>query len=998
VTPSWILLSLATLATNALAPIDRCRLLAREIEGVQHAFLAGNHMYYIGGRFDAAWRQREHETIGLTHPFFRDGRARGYGIATGPGGTGHDKFGWDFWKHVRGAVGTVSIEGMRFERPRPTSMVWRPDRVTCTYALGGATVTEVKFISLEDVVCTRITTDRALTIELTGRSFVNIDRFPTFDGDAPGRRFSQARTAKGRFDKTGNAIHVTEGGTILTKLDWKTPAVVGRMMYDGMSVVISSTEPLARSRRILRDGEGRQVYSFTLACAPGRPVAVTYAMGDDYPDALKRTRRVLADPAAALAAKTRWFNELLNRQVPRFDCSDPAVVRTYYQLWSLYFMYFRHTGRGQEAYPHTQTAVNNFMGLHLWDSWAYAAMASWVVDKNAWGFGNVLSWKAMVPFKNANNALPDTFGVAWHSPGVWMNFVGAVEFAWDLYLKSGDRAFLRSAYDELFRPLYHDAPGPQPVMGIELNALACLIEMARALGRDDDVAHWQAMHPRMLKAFRAPWAQYRPGLYAPRGSRWKDIWHLASMMCREMPDEWVDAQCDRWVMNTETGFLGPVALRIRPPDCPPNGVFAVSSISTWLAVEGMFRHHRDADAVFCTLSHLRGMGRDFDFPVAPECWDPNHKPWGSQYYNWAGCFADLLLRQLAGVSYSIPHETFTVRDHLPESWSFCQTLVPVTRNGRTHWVRVRVELDRRPDGLRKTVSVRDCPLKQLVIEPWLAGRKLLHASAKPLPNAARGHRRFVFQAGADRTVTLRLGRTRAASKTFAVVTPTTRIFTDTVEVRAEGLEAGARLRFTTNGTDPTASSAPWRDPVRLDRTTTLTLRAFAADGTARAPMAVTFTRMKPLPARKVAGLRPGLRFSRYDGQWKRLPNMDRLAPARTGITKDLSLAPLAPARGGFAVRFDGYLDVPVTGLVRFGLRSDDGSRLRIDGRTVIELDVLCGRDPWEDHGSIPLAKGLHEITVEYFQAANRMTLDLSCALNGAKPIPVSPSMLFHKSE
>ena len=77
-------------------------------------------------------------------------------------------------------------------------------------------------------------------------------------------------------------------------------------------------------------------------------------------------------------------------------------------------------------------------------------------------------------------------------------------------------------------------------------------------------------------------------------------------------------------------------------------LFAVSTISTWLAVEGMFRHHRDWDAVFCTLSHIRAMNRDYGHPVAPECWDPDYKPWGSQYYNWDGCITDLLLRRIAG--------------------------------------------------------------------------------------------------------------------------------------------------------------------------------------------------------------------------------------------------------------------------------------------------------------------------------------------------------------
>jgi len=299
-------------------------MLARDIEGKQYAFIAGNHTYYIGGKVDTEWRPREHETIGFTHPMFRDGRARGFGIATGDGGTGHDKFGWELWNHIRGAYGTVIIDGKRFKHPRPASMVWQPDRVTCTYKVGGARITEVKFISRNDVLCTIITTDKPVEIEFEGHSFVNPDKYPTFDGDKPGQVFSQERTAKGRYDKTNNAVHITEGGTILTKLAWKEPAVVGRIMYDGMSIVLSSDRPL-QSPAIKHDKDGRQVYSFTLPCKPGKPIALTCAMDDDYGAAVRRTKSVLEDPAAALTAKTAWFNDLLNRQIPYFRCSTTSL-------------------------------------------------------------------------------------------------------------------------------------------------------------------------------------------------------------------------------------------------------------------------------------------------------------------------------------------------------------------------------------------------------------------------------------------------------------------------------------------------------------------------------------------------------------------------------------------------------------------------------------------------------------------------------------------------
>ena len=100
------------------------------------------------------------------------------------------------------------------------------------------------------------------------------------------------------------------------------------------------------------------------------------------------------------------------------------------------------------------------MGLHLWDSWAYTALGSWIVDKWKYGYGNVLSWKHMVPFKTKNNSLPDVWKT-WYSLCRYGSS-RSVEFGYDMYRKSGDKKFLDVLYNDLFRPLYWDNNGPQP--------------------------------------------------------------------------------------------------------------------------------------------------------------------------------------------------------------------------------------------------------------------------------------------------------------------------------------------------------------------------------------------------------------------------------------------------------------------------------------------------------------------------------------------------------
>ena len=60
---------------------DYCEMLGEDdIQGKKHGFLAGNKVYYIGGKMFSQ-QLGENETIGLTHPFYHDLRSRGTGIA-----------------------------------------------------------------------------------------------------------------------------------------------------------------------------------------------------------------------------------------------------------------------------------------------------------------------------------------------------------------------------------------------------------------------------------------------------------------------------------------------------------------------------------------------------------------------------------------------------------------------------------------------------------------------------------------------------------------------------------------------------------------------------------------------------------------------------------------------------------------------------------------------------------------------------------------------------
>jgi len=737
---------------------DYCEILARDINGKKHGFLAGNLLYYVGGQTNGEWDITEQETLGFSHGFFRDGRSRGLGMATVYVGTGHDFWSWEFYRKTKLAYCTkVLYKNSDLGKPTLTEMIWQPDQMICTYKASGITITEHKFISKNDVLISIITSTDAVILEFEGHSFVNTDYIPNYDGD-PRVPFSRKRTATARFDTTNNTIHIVEGGTAMAKPLIGSPAVEAPMMYDGMSAVLSSTKNIQNRTSIRRNLEGRQVYKFKISTGGGG-VAIAFAMGDEYEETIARINSDLSDPNAALQVKTEYMNNLLNNQIPYFRCSDSDAVQTYYYLWALYFMYMIDVKNGYEQYPHTQTAVNNFLGLWGFDDYAYIPMGSWTVDKDSFGFGNALAWKAMLPYKNNHNNLPENFGTTWYSP-IYTSVVGHVESAWKLFEQSGDMEYLNEIYS-----FYHDLfwSGIDTQWGIGLNALEALKKMAMALENNSDVSHWQSMIDERRPGWESSWDGIN--FYGPHAP--KDIWNITSMYYRGMPDEWVRKMVNNWVMNSTEGYLGEVPLRIRAKDSQQIPPFNVSTLTTYLAVEGMFRHHADDDAVFCTLGHIYGMVKDFGFPVTPEAWDHNNDPWGDMYYNWDNPIALLLLEQLAGTNYSFVDSTFTVCDHLPQSWDYIEVNIPISIDGSTEWTKARIDRTDNGMSIDKTISVSGNKMAKLHIQPWLEDREVISANpVEYLQNFPSGHIGYSFLTTEAKDISISLSSNRKPTGIF----------------------------------------------------------------------------------------------------------------------------------------------------------------------------------------------------------------------------------------
>jgi hypothetical protein len=167
---------------------------------------------------------------------------------------------------------------------------------------------------------------------------------------------------------------------------------------------------------------------------------------------------------------------------------------------------------------------------------------------------------------------------------------------------------------------------------------------------------------------------------------------------------------------------------------------------------------------------------------------------------------------------------------------------------------------------------------------------------------------------------------------------------------------------------------------------------------------LTPSEMLAVAAVDIPQTKPGLRFASYSGKFDALPDFSALQAERTGIASVINLNEVQePRPDEFAIRFEGLLKISEEGLYRLVIVSDDGSKLFLHGRTIIDHD---GNHPPKPAGAfVRLQQGLHPIVIEYFQGNGAKELRLFVQRSDARePMTLKTSRevteaeLFHTAE
>jgi hexosaminidase len=212
-----------------------------------------------------------------------------------------------------------------------------------------------------------------------------------------------------------------------------------------------------------------------------------------------------------------------------------------------------------------------------------------------------------------------------------------------------------------------------------------------------------------------------------------------------------------------------------------------------------------------------------------------------------------------------------------------------------------------------------------------------------------------------------------------------------VHVALTTMMPGARIRYTTDGTEPDASSPLYTAPLDLavDSVLTVTACSFPPHSRPSRPRSATFRRATPRPALAVedTALRPGLHWTLYVGPFFSVADLDTAAAGRYGLADSLALRG-DEGRRYYGLRLTGYLHAPADGLYTFDVASSDGSRLVIDGQTVVDHDGQHGFT--ERSGDAALAAGWHKVELRFFHGGGggaRLRVEVTPPTGGREEVP-----------
>ncbi len=203
------------------------------------------------------------------------------------------------------------------------------------------------------------------------------------------------------------------------------------------------------------------------------------------------------------------------------------------------------------------------------------------------------------------------------------------------------------------------------------------------------------------------------------------------------------------------------------------------------------------------------------------------------------------------------------------------------------------------------------------------------------------------------------------------------------------------IRYTLDSSEPLANSMLYTGDFRLNRDEPVHARSFSQQSLPS--YTSVFDNTKTFIERvTVDETRGGLTYSYYTGSYDYLPDFEALVPEKTGTLDNISFYDMLQIRDredGYAIVYSGYFEAPASAEYTFNIVSDDGSKLYINDREVIDNDGVHAQV--EKESSVYLERGKHPFRIEYFEKVGGESFSIMVAVNNNELMVIPDDWLSH---
>lgn len=199
---------------------------------------------------------------------------------------------------------------------------------------------------------------------------------------------------------------------------------------------------------------------------------------------------------------------------------------------------------------------------------------------------------------------------------------------------------------------------------------------------------------------------------------------------------------------------------------------------------------------------------------------------------------------------------------------------------------------------------------------------------------------------------------------------------------------GSTIHYTTDGSTPTTASPVYQQPISPREAAVVKAVAIEPGALVSSITSEEAEVYQKMPAVKARNLKEGIAYKYYETSTPvNAAAVESLTVKQSGTLEKISLQP-KQRRDQFAFVYQGFVKIPANGVYTFFTASDDGSKLFIDGKEIVNNDGDHGVE--EKSGRAWLERGFHAIKVIYFDNGGGNQLEVNMQVEGGKKATLGP--------